>query len=251
MRRLSLCKAGYEAPEEKRHNWGMHEDAVNPSDEPAQDGLTPAAAEAITAVESDGTEPDVAAVGDAASALPPPNRKGAIIVFAAIIALLAGFFGYVAMAPKGKPADGTLPVNPAGFAVPDVRLPRLDGNGELAVRGYPGKVVVVNFWASWCGPCKEEAPILAEAEKRWRDKGVVFIGIDTSDKDVEARAFEQKYGIEYESMVDPSGDVARKWGVTGYPETFFIGKDGRVVSKYISNIDVVSLDQNITAALSA
>lgn len=232
----------------------MHDDAVNPNDESTTDAATTASVVPGDGVDDTSTSEraDVTPGGaGAATELPAPNRKRAAIILVTIVALLAGFFGYVAMAPKGKPADGTLPVNPAGFAVPDVRLPRLDGTGELGVRDLAGKVVVINFWASWCGPCKEEAPILAEAEKRWREQGVVFLGIDTADKDDEARAFELQYGIEYESIVDQSGDIARNWGVTGYPETFFIGKDGRVVSKYISNIDVVSLDQNITDALNA
>lgn len=202
-----------------------------------EDDLTPAVPEAETPT--------------AAEVPAPTNRRGAATVLIAIVVLLIGFFGYVAMAPKGKAADGTLPMDPVGYEVPDVRFPRLDGKGELGLRDYTGNVLVINFWASWCGPCKDEAAILADAEKRWRDQGVVFIGIDSEDKDVDAKAFEQKYGIEYASIVDNAGVIRRDWSVTGYPETFFVGKDGRIVSKWISNIDAVSLNKSIEAALAA
>jgi cytochrome c biogenesis protein CcmG/thiol:disulfide interchange protein DsbE len=215
----------------------MSDEVANPAEEPSIVDATPELPSADDATAT----PDV----------PPPSRRGAAIALIAIVVVLAGFFGYVAMAPKGKPADGTLPPDPTGYAVPDVRLPKLNTAGELGLRDLAGKVIVVNFWASWCGPCKEEAATLAAAEKKWRSQGVVFIGIDSADKNAEAKAFEKTYGIEYESIVDPSGDVGRNWGVTGYPESFFIGKDGRVVSKYISNIDAITLDQSVMAALAA
>ena len=237
----------------------MNDDAVNPAEDPSNHDVTPDAVAGSVAAASDvapfgGTTESLSASVDATGAsaeLPPPSRKPAAIALIAIVVVLAGFFGYVAMAPKGKPADGTLPPDPTGYSVPDVRLPKLNTAGELGLRDLAGKVIVVNFWASWCGPCKEEAAILGNAERKWRDQGVVFIGIDSSDKNPEAKAFEKLYGIEYESLVDPDGTTGRNWGVTGYPETFFISKDGRVVSKFISNIDAISLDQSIAAALNA
>ena len=235
----------------------MNDDAVNPSEDPSNHDVTPdavaAAPASVFAPFNETAEPlsaSIDAVG-ASAALPPPSRKPAAIALIAVVVMLAGFFGYVAMAPKGKPADGTLPPDPTGYSVPDVRLPMLNSGGELGLRDLAGKVIVVNFWASWCGPCKEEAVILGNAERKWRDQGVVFIGIDSSDKNAEAKAFEKLYGIDYESLVDPDGTTGRDWGVTGYPESFFIGKDGRVVSKFISNIDAISLDQSIAAALNA
>ena len=235
----------------------MNDADVNPAEDPSNHDVTPdAAAAAPASVFSpfdEAADPFASSVGTASASteLPPPSRKPAAIALIAVVVVLAGFFGYVAMAPKGKPADGTLPPDPTGYSVPDVRLPKLNTAGELGLRDLVGKVIVVNFWASWCGPCKEEAAILGNAERKWRDQGVVFIGIDSSDKNAEAKAFEKLYGIDYESLVDPDGTTGRNWGVTGYPESFFIGKDGRVVSKFISNIDAISLDQSIAAALNA
>lgn len=178
----------------------------------------------------------------------PTSRKGAIIALVAIVVVLTGFF-FVAFAPKGSPTGGVLPADPIGYMVPDVTLDQLDGSGPLALRDLVGKPVVVNFWASWCTTCKDEAAALGDAERKWRDKGVVFVGMDSSDKDADAKKFELLYGMEYTSLIDRDGLQSPDWGVTGYPETFFIGRDGRIVSKYISAIDAATLDQRIAEIL--
>lgn len=178
----------------------------------------------------------------------PASRRTALLVLGGLVVLLAAFF-VMAFAPKGDPAGGILPNDPAGYMLPDVTLEQLDGTGPLALSSLRGKPVVVNFWASWCTTCKDEAALLGKVEKQWRDKGVVFIGIDSSDKDAEAKAFEAKYGMDYTSIIDRDGLLTPKWGVTGYPETFFVGRDGRIVSKFISAIDAESLDAGIRSIL--
>jgi len=105
---------------------------------------------------------------------------------------------------------------------------------------------VVNFWASWCVTCKAEAPVVAAAEKRWRDKGVVFLGIDALDKNDAAKVFEGEYGFEYDSVVDPEGTAANTWRVTAYPESFFIGRDGRIVSAVRNAVDEATIDERIS-----
>jgi cytochrome c biogenesis protein CcmG/thiol:disulfide interchange protein DsbE len=173
------------------------------------------------------------------------SRKAGIITLVAVLALLAVIL-VVALAPKGKPADGILPADPTGYAAPALSLDRLDGNGKISLADLKGQPVVINFWASWCVTCKEEAPVVAAAEKRWRDKGVVFLGIDALDKDDAARAFEQQYGFEYDSVVDPEGTTANAWRVTAYPESFFIGRDGRIVSAVRNAVDEATIDENIS-----
>jgi len=174
----------------------------------------------------------------------PVSRKPAIIAFAGVLILLAVVL-VVALAPKGKPVGGVLPVDPKGYAAPAVALPKLDGSGTMSLADLKGKPVVVNFWASWCTTCKAEAETLAAAEKKWRDKGVVFLGIDSVDKDDKAKEYEQQYGIEYGSVVDPSGTTAGQWYVTAYPESFFIDADGRIVSAVRNGVDAATLDQHI------
>ena len=175
---------------------------------------------------------------------PSTSRKPAIIGLVAVVAILVAILA-VALAPKGAPAGGVLPADPKGFAAPAVSLPRLDGQGELSLADLKGKPVVVNFWASWCTTCKAEAETLVAAEKKWRDKGVVFIGIDSVDKDEAAKAYEKNYGVEYRSIVDPAGKTAAQWYVTAYPESFFIDKNGRIVSAVRNGVDAATLDQRI------
>jgi cytochrome c biogenesis protein CcmG/thiol:disulfide interchange protein DsbE len=172
------------------------------------------------------------------------SRKAGIITLVAIVAVLAIVL-IVALAPKGKPAGGILPADPKGYTAPAISLPRLDGTGQLSLADLKGKPVVVNFWASWCTTCKAEADTLVAAEKKWRDKGVVFLGIDSVDKDDAAKAYEKQYGVEYDSVVDPAGKTAAQWYVTAYPESFFIDAEGRIVSAVRNGVDAATLDERI------
>jgi cytochrome c biogenesis protein CcmG, thiol:disulfide interchange protein DsbE len=174
------------------------------------------------------------------------GRKAGIITLAVVVVAMLVVLG-VALAPKGKPSDGVLPADPKGYAAPALELPRLDGQGTLSLADLAGKPVVVNFWASWCTTCKAEAATVVAAEKKWRDKGVVFVGVDSVDKDDAARAFQEQYGMEYASVVDPEGSTAAQWRVTAYPETFFIDRNGRFVSAVRTGVDEVTLDENIAA----
>jgi cytochrome c biogenesis protein CcmG/thiol:disulfide interchange protein DsbE len=173
------------------------------------------------------------------------RRKG-MIILGVVAAVLVAVFG-AGMAPKGKPVTGVLPANPAGFAAPPLELPSLNADGNLALSSFIGKPVVLNFWASWCTTCKDEAALLGEAERQWRASGVVFLGVDASDKQDSAKAFAKQYGLDYDSFFDAAGTVGPAWGVTGYPETFFIDTQGRIVSKFVSAIDANTLNNNIAA----
>jgi cytochrome c biogenesis protein CcmG/thiol:disulfide interchange protein DsbE len=175
---------------------------------------------------------------------PGSSRKAGFIALGLIVVAMLVVLG-VALAPKGKPASGVLPADPKGYAAPALNLPRLDGQGTMSLAELAGKPVVVNFWASWCTTCKEEAATLVAAEKKWREQGVVFLGIDSVDKDDAARAYEKQYGVEYASVVDPSGTTAGQWYVTAYPESFFIAPDGRIVSAVRNGIDAATLDERI------
>jgi len=135
---------------------------------------------------------------------------------------------------KGKPA-------------PDFALAALSTHAEppIHLANLRGKPVVINFWASWCTPCADEAPLLQAAWQHARTKGVIFIGIDYQDTQSDGLSFLQKRGITYPSAIDANGATAINYGVTGTPETFFIDRRGVVVATVRSQITAQQLQTDI------
>jgi cytochrome c biogenesis protein CcmG, thiol:disulfide interchange protein DsbE len=119
-------------------------------------------------------------------------------------------------------------------AAPNFALPRLDEPGTLRLSALRGRVVLLNFWASWCVPCSQEAPLLAQAWRRWRHRGVVFVGLDTQDFRSDARRFMHHFGISYPTVHDSGGTTVDRYGVSGFPETWFIARNGTLVVEHIS-----------------
>lgn len=120
-----------------------------------------------------------------------------------------------------------------GGPAPNFTLRRLDDRGTIDLRSLRGKPVVLNFFASWCNPCKGEAPVLESAWRKYRDR-VVFLGIDYHDVTSDGRRFLRAHDITYPTVADGSGDVADRYGVTGVPETYFINAQGRLVGSHIA-----------------
>lgn len=170
-----------------------------------------------------------------------PRRGGRArgIIVAAIVLLCVFGVAWVALAAMGSSGLGQ---DPFGREAPDFVLPKVEGEGMIALSGLRGRPVVLNFWAAWCEPCKQEAPVLAAAEKAWRSQGVRFLGVDSEDVREDAIAFEATYGVEYGSVFDPERTVANVYGVLGYPETFFIDADGIIRAKYVGPLDAETLD---------
>jgi len=124
-------------------------------------------------------------------------------------------------------AKGKTPVAPL------FTLPRLDTAGTISLAGLRGKAVVVNFWASWCAPCKREAPALERSWKQHSRQGLVVLGIDANDVSGDARRFARKLGITYPLVHAPT-TIWDDWGVTGVPETFFVDRRGRLVDVHVA-----------------
>ena len=114
-------------------------------------------------------------------------------------------------------------------------LEQLGGKDRtLSFSDLKGKAVVVNFWASWCIPCKDEAPVLQATFERYRDQGLVVLGVDAQDFRKDARRFMDRFGLTYPVVYDGKGSTLGKWGVTGFPETFFVDRSGKLVGERIS-----------------
>jgi cytochrome c biogenesis protein CcmG/thiol:disulfide interchange protein DsbE len=115
-------------------------------------------------------------------------------------------------------------------AAPSVALPRLGQPGKASLADYRGKVVVLNFWASWCDPCKSESPLLERWQRRIAPQGATVLGIDEQDVESDAMRFVNRYGLSYPSLRDGPGARQKEFGVTGVPETLVIDRRGRVAS---------------------
>ncbi len=119
---------------------------------------------------------------------------------------------------------------------PALSLPRLDRPGTLSLASYRGKPVVVNFWASWCGPCADEAPYLESFWRQNRATGLVMVGVDANDYAGDARRFARKYGLTYPIIHDAHGSTLGHWGVGGLPATFVLDRRGRVVARILGGL---------------
>lgn len=117
--------------------------------------------------------------------------------------------------------------NPAG----DFTLEPVDGGGKISLRDFKGKPVVLNFWATWCGPCKEELPVFQKMWDKYKDEDVVFLGVDVMDDRTNASEFIKNSGISYTMLYDREGDVSSKYKVIALPATFFINKEGEIEVK--------------------
>lgn len=133
-------------------------------------------------------------------------------------------------------------------AAPAFDLPRVGAPDEpVTLAAFAGKPLVINFWASWCVPCRKEMPALQRASERLAGR-VVFVGINHQDIAADAAEFERNVGVTYPSGHDPGGDVARAYGVLGLPTTVFVDQSGRIVARRPGEITDEKLDRLLVAA---
>lgn len=131
---------------------------------------------------------------------------------------------------------------------PDFKLPLFDGR-TFQLADHRGQVVVVNFWASWCPPCRAEAPRLQAAYQAYRDRGVVFVGVDIQDTEDAARAFIDEFGLTYPNGPDHDLSITEAYGVTGIPTTFIIDREGRLRQRWQGEIQEAQLTGFVEEAL--
>jgi cytochrome c biogenesis protein CcmG, thiol:disulfide interchange protein DsbE len=149
---------------------------------------------------------------------------GQVVALAAVVGLLGLLVWRVTHRTAPPKIGGPAPV---------FTLRRVDATGKLDLASLRGKPVVLNFWASWCVPCKGEATMLEQAWQQYRKRGVVFVGVDYHDVTSDARSFLSHHDVTYPSVQDGSGSIADRYGVTGVPETYFIDRRGRLVGTHI------------------
>jgi cytochrome c biogenesis protein CcmG/thiol:disulfide interchange protein DsbE len=175
-------------------------------------------------------------------------QAGAVTLVVALLGLLVWDLAH----DKGSKVAGEVDSGKLGVVAPSFTRDRVDTEGTLSLASLRGKVVVLNFWQSYCAPCTHEARTLANAAREWDGKGVVFVGVDVQDFKSKALKFLERFDIEY-PIVKDNGSLVGHYGVIGYPETFFIDPKGRFVPKghIIGPVTRKDLDDGIRAARKA
>jgi len=140
------------------------------------------------------------------------------------------------------------PVVRIGDPAPAFVLADLDGN-PVSLEDLHGRPVIVNFWASWCGPCVEEFPLLAEAAAAHERDGLVVVGIVFRDRSEAARDFLSRMGATWPAAMDPGESVATRFGIVWPPDSFFVDRDGVVVSRQIGQLSAADLERGLAQIL--
>lgn len=137
--------------------------------------------------------------------------------------------------------DELFPVN-VGSTAPDFRAKVLGQNRFKTMANYKGQVVILNVWATWCGPCQVEIPTLERLYQEYGDKGLKLVAVSIDDyvNEDSIRAFARNFGMTFEILHDSTHAIERQYMVTGYPETFVIGKEGTIRKKWIGPDDWTS-----------
>lgn len=169
-----------------------------------------------------------------------PARRGlsvgSLVLLAGVVVAVIVIGIALVRSQQGQPTSGL---------APDFTLNTLDGE-PFRLSDQRGKVVVINFWASWCGPCRDEAPALQRLWERYRDQGVVILGVTYADEPDDSRAFMQEFGLTYPNLDDARSEVSKNlYHITGVPETFVIDQAGNVARFIFSAIN----EEQLTAII--
>jgi len=178
---------------------------------------------------TDMTEPLSVPLPDTLAEAAPASR--AVLIWRAIFILIPlVFIVFLALrlgtAKSEHRAEGLAPV---------LEFTTFEGE-TINLDNLRGKGVVLNFWASWCDPCREEAALLESTWRREKDRGIIFLGLDYLDQEPAAKAYLAEYDITYPNGPDLRSQVARRYGIQGVPETFFIDPEGKIVDIIVGPI---------------
>lgn len=181
------------------------------------------------------------------------KRRRRIVIFCVVSLLNVGLVALI-LTQLLTPATNSVSDPLVGHPAPNFSLALLrpeNGKSALSLLNFKGKAIVLNFWASWCAPCKEEAPILESGWKQMQAQGkdVIFLGIDYQDSNNNGISFLQLNGITYPTAVDADGSVAIKYGLTSLPDTIFINRNGMVVSKVLQQLTAQALSGGLQSIL--
>lgn len=163
---------------------------------------------------------------------PKSMKWGTYAIWGGVIALLA-LLGWGLVRTNASRPDTTAP----DFEMQFFNGYEWEGNSEARLSDFSGRPVVLNFWASWCAECRIEADLLEESWQKYRDQGVVFLGVAYIDVEPKSLAYLEEYNITYPNAPDLRSTVSSKYEITGVPETFFIDRNGEVAHIQIGPVN--------------
>ncbi len=167
------------------------------------------------------------------------NTGGRVLIVIAVLGLM-GLVGWGLYQVQKKPLEKGL--------APDFSLTSFEGK-TYTLSKLRGKVVIINFWASWCPPCRDEAPYLEQTWRKYKDQGVVFIGVDYADTEKAALAYMKEFDITYFNGPDLGTRIAQSFSIKGVPETYFVDRDGTLRGNRIGPLKEPELDNKIDELL--
>jgi cytochrome c biogenesis protein CcmG/thiol:disulfide interchange protein DsbE len=161
-------------------------------------------------------------------------RKSAIPIAGLV---LFGFLGLLVWGMLNKqPITGLSGVTMVNRAAPDFTLATFSGK-TISLQDLRGKPVVINFWASWCPPCRIEAPLIERTWRAYKNRDLIFLGVNIQDRKEDALNYMRQFDITYPNGPDPTGEISIDYGVSGLPVTFFISSQGEVVRRWVGAVE--------------
>ncbi len=169
-------------------------------------------------------------------------RKSALAITALVI---VSFLGLLVWGMLNKqPITGLSGITMVNRAAPDFSLTTFKGT-TISLEDLRGKPIVINFWASWCPPCRVEAPLLERTWRAYKNRGLIFLGVNIQDRKEDALNFIREFGITYPNGPDPTGEISIDYGVSGLPVTFFVSSKGEVVRRWVGAVEKSVLSGSI------
>ena len=161
-------------------------------------------------------------------------RKSALAIFALVV---VGFLGVLVWGMLNKgPITGLSGITMVNRPAPGFTLTTFEGT-TISLKDLRGKPVVINFWASWCPPCRIEAPLIERTWRTYKNRDLVFLGVNIQDRKEDALNYIREFSITYPNGPDPTGEISIDYGVSGLPVTFFVSRRGKVIRRWVGAID--------------
>ena len=174
------------------------------------------------------------------------QKKGLKRSALAITAIV--FIGFIGLLVYGmlnkKPITGLSGIAMVNRPAPDFTLTTFEG-ATILMKTLKGKPIVINFWASWCPPCREEASLLERTWRAYKNLDVTFLGVDVQDRRKDALNYIREFDITYPNGPDPTGEISIDYGVSGLPVTFFVSRKGEILRRHVGAIDKKTLISSI------